>query len=55
VFQVEIEVNLCFCSENLCNDPNGELLSGDATKTTSSIFMAVAVSSAAMVVSRASW
>ena len=26
IFQVEIDMNLCFCSENLCNDPNGELL-----------------------------
>ena len=24
--QVEIDVNLCFCSEHTCNGPDGELL-----------------------------
>jgi len=51
--QVEIDMNLCFCSENLCNDPNGELLgqSGAAPLTFSSS-AAAAVTAAAVV---ASW
>lgn len=30
--QVEIDVNLCFCSTHVCNHPLGELLSSKATK-----------------------
>ena len=28
-FQVEIEVNLCFCSQHLCNHPEGELMTSN--------------------------
>ena len=31
IFQVEIDVNLCFCSEHTCNHPEGELVSSRAT------------------------
>ncbi|TRY77775.1 hypothetical protein TCAL_07851 [Tigriopus californicus] len=33
--QVEIDVNLCFCSTHICNDPLGELLSSKAAIQTS--------------------
>lgn len=31
--QVEIDVNLCFCSQHLCNHPKGELMSSAARAT----------------------
>lgn len=38
--QVEIDMNLCFCSENLCNDPNGKLLGSGATPLTATASLA---------------
>ena len=31
--QVDIEVNLCFCSQHLCNHPQGELMTSKAAST----------------------
>merc|ERR1712141_906868 len=31
--QIQIKVNLCFCSNHLCNDPEGELFNGAALQS----------------------
>lgn len=47
--KVNIEVKLCFCSQHLCNDLDGELMTSEATNTkiplTKSTFFAVIMTS----------
>eukprot|EP00093_Oithona_nana_P001207 01207.XXX_1839_2637_1 [CDS] Oithona nana genome sequencing. len=50
--QVDIEVNLCFCSQHLCNHPQGELMTSTATAMTSkAAFFPVILSLALMIAS----
>lgn len=48
--QVEIDVNLCFCSQHLCNHPNGELLSTSSATSVDKVRLVVGLVLTALLV-----